>query len=784
MANDINKEDPHYKGEFGSIYEVNRKFPTGGVAGDFVVIDGWAHYWNADRETWCVNAERDSYWDELMTNISNKQKSIKEQLGKKADAEQVNNSLLNLEKKIGDRVVVEGDVTNLPDEEDITSVNNKLKFKDREVDTVNFQSKGYIILRKNLVETNGVVKNVLTQDMVNEENTIYRINYDYDILENINLKNGSFIKFDTVKLLHFHNNAILHFTDVNQFSRLNKNLLYKLLVGNNKVTLSAGYYLVQNNKTNITLSIKSTNINIPQGMSIVYLDSESSVYINLSTPIFIFRLEEIDDNNEVNADFLSDANGIPFSVKKEFYHSTETNQKILKNKIYSSSTLNIYDNTIAVIDVVKYGIRNDGTDITEKLINLINSITINHYTLYFRAGRYLISKPINVKDAYIVGDSINNIDITNLKGFWNNVGKISESDNGNNFTIIHYAGEEGTTLFTGTGRNYISNIILHSNSYNIVSTYGGSNSNKEEATMTENILVENVSCLSKFQNINNIAILGFSGIGIDNGGYSIIKNLFAINVNTVISTLQDNSISNLRVGRCKTIASFSSLTQISNVRGDSIIGPCFKVYNKGSIITNILIDYNIKPVIYMGDKSDITIYNNVNRNGTNTWNNSIDNPNNSVTTEDSFIYVPKEASKVSISFVGSIRNSRPTDLRTDNTNNLYPNLLGVDGNCYCVSLLAHFIGGINDYSIPSIKRFIQISETGNIENLQFSSNIFANSIYAKNVNHNTALSNHGTTQQRPNLDSTNEGFEYYDSTLKKKILWNGTKWVNIDGTEL
>lgn len=77
MANDINKEDPHYKGEYGSIYEVNRKFPTGGVSGDFVVIDGWAHYWNADRGTWCVNAERDSYWDELITNIIEKFKLVK-----------------------------------------------------------------------------------------------------------------------------------------------------------------------------------------------------------------------------------------------------------------------------------------------------------------------------------------------------------------------------------------------------------------------------------------------------------------------------------------------------------------------------------------------------------------------------------------------------------------------------------------------------------------------------------------------------------------------------------
>ena len=78
MANsDIDINSPHYKGEFSSIYEVHKKFPTGGVAGDFVVIEGWAHYWNADRATWCVNAERDSYWDELMTNILEKLKLIK-----------------------------------------------------------------------------------------------------------------------------------------------------------------------------------------------------------------------------------------------------------------------------------------------------------------------------------------------------------------------------------------------------------------------------------------------------------------------------------------------------------------------------------------------------------------------------------------------------------------------------------------------------------------------------------------------------------------------------------
>ena len=100
MANDIDKTSPHYKGDFGSIYEVNKKFPTGGVAGDFVVIEGWAHYWNADRATWCVNAERDSYWDELITNISDSQKKIKEELGKKADSATVDAELVKVRASI------------------------------------------------------------------------------------------------------------------------------------------------------------------------------------------------------------------------------------------------------------------------------------------------------------------------------------------------------------------------------------------------------------------------------------------------------------------------------------------------------------------------------------------------------------------------------------------------------------------------------------------------------------------------------------------------------------
>lgn len=79
---------------------------------------------------------------------------VRTSIDKKADAEQVNNSLYDLEKKIGERFVVEGDVTNLPDEEDLTSANESerdvLKLADRSYAPEKFSGKGYKILRRNI----------------------------------------------------------------------------------------------------------------------------------------------------------------------------------------------------------------------------------------------------------------------------------------------------------------------------------------------------------------------------------------------------------------------------------------------------------------------------------------------------------------------------------------------------------------------------------------------------------------------------------------------------------
>lgn len=93
----------------------------------------------------------------------------------------------------------------LPDEEDLTKSlpdtngNSYLSLKDREYNPEDFSGLGRVILRKNIVEIEDpiygkVKKNILTQEMINKENTIYEIRYDFEIDSNFTMpKNSRFL---------------------------------------------------------------------------------------------------------------------------------------------------------------------------------------------------------------------------------------------------------------------------------------------------------------------------------------------------------------------------------------------------------------------------------------------------------------------------------------------------------------------------------------------------------------------------------------------------------------
>lgn len=88
---------------------------------------------------------------------------------KKANITDVDYALECLENKIGDRVVVEGNVTNLPDDEDLTSVQiggrEVVKLNDRAYEPSNFSGKGYKILRKNIQRLNLPTATILVSNI-------------------------------------------------------------------------------------------------------------------------------------------------------------------------------------------------------------------------------------------------------------------------------------------------------------------------------------------------------------------------------------------------------------------------------------------------------------------------------------------------------------------------------------------------------------------------------------------------------------------------------------------
>lgn len=108
----------------------------------------------------------------------------------------------------------------IPDEEDLTMVTQGTrqvtKFKDKTYDSANFSGMGRVYLRKNVTkvqdpntkETKTV--NLLTQKMLGKENTIYVIQYDYDLNgQTIIVPNKSGLDFQGGSL----NNGVVKFTN-------------------------------------------------------------------------------------------------------------------------------------------------------------------------------------------------------------------------------------------------------------------------------------------------------------------------------------------------------------------------------------------------------------------------------------------------------------------------------------------------------------------------------------------------------------------------------------------
>lgn len=86
-------------------------------------------------------------------------------------------------------------------------------------------------------------------------------------------------------------------------------------------------------------------------------------------------------------------------------------------------------------------------------------------------------------------------------------------------------------------------------------------------------------------------------------------------------------------------------------------------------------------------------------------------------------------------------------------------------------------GWVNNGKFTSIAAGV-VQDTGNSETAVMSQKSVTNSLSSNYKNFR------GTTDSRPTLTEDDSGFPFYDTTLKKYICWNGSIWINFDGSAL
>ena len=166
-----------------------------------------------------------------------------------------------------------GNVTNFPDEEDLTSDGVALSFKDRKYKPENFSGLGKVIIRKNIVKVGEEYKNILTQSMINKENTIYEIRYDFDLNgEEITIPEGCVLDFQGGSI----NNGTIIFSDGTIKAsniRIFDEIVVKGKISNERIILE-WWGINTNRNVDCSLSINKAIKAIPLGKTLVFTSTE------------------------------------------------------------------------------------------------------------------------------------------------------------------------------------------------------------------------------------------------------------------------------------------------------------------------------------------------------------------------------------------------------------------------------------------------------------------------------------------------------------------------------
>lgn len=185
----------------GAIAQVPQELRNIGLKVSFVNSDGTVEMWEyqggtyTNLDNWKSNEGKlASIRDEAIDKI----KDAESDAISNFSSQRVTPEMLSESTKQFINASGGGTINNLADDEDLVSVDkgenlSVLKFADRPFSPDRFSGKGYKILRRNIVGR----KNILTQEMINQPDTIYEIRYDFDLDgAQITIPENCILKFD------------------------------------------------------------------------------------------------------------------------------------------------------------------------------------------------------------------------------------------------------------------------------------------------------------------------------------------------------------------------------------------------------------------------------------------------------------------------------------------------------------------------------------------------------------------------------------------------------------
>lgn len=699
-------------------------------------------------------------------------------IDKKADAEQVNNSLYDLEKKIGERFVVEGDVTNLPDEEDLTSVKESehdvLKLADRSYAPEKFSGKGYKILRRNIKQISIAVTKIQIESAPSADGTLsFTVNgKETQVAVSATTDNTTALVSQKV-------------ASVFQESMTE----YEVSTDTSIITLT------RKSGGSVTPSVFSASTT---GVVCTILDSTKIELRNILTPAMINQPNTIYD---IRYDFDLNNNtiDIPENCILKFKGGTFNNGFI--TNYYNC----IYPEMFGAIP-------NDNFDCTDAINKAAKLAEMTNTTLHFSDGIYKVTNTLNLSAINICGncatikgymsDESPIIHIDARKGQqWssfnkrtriienliidcnskNNIGiKIyGDQQMFNNIHIIH-VGWLGFYLFGG-GSNKITNMYIEGDNNSL--DYSKGMCLMSTDTEVSNLTIQNVST-------GVIATSSNQFTNVHTWGYSTRKNMYVhlICIGKVIINnwyFDTAPSSNIK---------YDDNCDFITIQNDDILkrqysGGCAILClekNKGFVIsTNVSFstgevqDNHTPKCIFISDKSEHT--------NKCTILNEVISSNWKLCTDEDTRNIIKFSKYDKIIPLTGTYSERPSRKQYN---------LKVGQPYYATDLYAmlfwqgdYFIDPLGDVGLH-YGRTIERPDITNATNLYYYDNSIKKLLYGHKgvwkdaLGNNPDLATKGTTNNRPTLSNEDAGFEYYDTTLKKKILWNGINWVNVDGTAL